>query len=358
MDVTNYTAGATPATVSFVIPTLNRGDLVIRAVHSALACETDEVRVQVVVLDSESDDGSWDALGSHFGSDPRVILHQNHRESGIVRSWIDGAQHATGQYVTFLWSDDWVFPNFAADLLPPLVTGAPSSRGIPLIRDVAESAPPALLSSPLSNTVSRAWAVAERYGALGWRTPAPPVSPACAIFRADVLDEWIDTIESVTAGNELRQELMWNRAFGPDAYLYLLALERPVTSIGHVAREVAQFSWHAESITVATSSWINKVGYWLTLRAVLERGRVQAGLRPRQLSAIYGSQIARGVTHLLRRVPYDVASKMNTRSARRWIAREVLALWRDAQTRLGLRLALAGTARGMADQAMRKLMRR
>ncbi|MEG8053608.1 glycosyltransferase [Sphingomonas aerolata] len=46
--------------VSFVVPTLNRGRYVVRAVDSCLAAATAAVDVEVVVLDSMSDDGSWD----------------------------------------------------------------------------------------------------------------------------------------------------------------------------------------------------------------------------------------------------------------------------------------------------------
>ena len=100
--------------VSFIVPTINRGRYVVRAVESCLAAYTAEagVDVEVIVLDSESDDGSWEALRSRFGSDSRVTLAQNRRGLGPTRSWLDGAKLARGDYMTFIWSDDYISPRF------------------------------------------------------------------------------------------------------------------------------------------------------------------------------------------------------------------------------------------------------
>ncbi|MEG8028204.1 glycosyltransferase [Sphingomonas aerolata] len=56
--------------ISFVVPTLNRGRYVVRAVDSCLAAATAAVDVEVVVLDSMSDDGSWDLLTERFAGIP------------------------------------------------------------------------------------------------------------------------------------------------------------------------------------------------------------------------------------------------------------------------------------------------
>jgi glycosyltransferase involved in cell wall biosynthesis len=48
--------------VSFVIPTLNRGKYVLRAVRSCLKNDDENVCVEVVVIDSSSNDGSFEEL--------------------------------------------------------------------------------------------------------------------------------------------------------------------------------------------------------------------------------------------------------------------------------------------------------
>ncbi len=106
--------------VSFIVPTLNRLDYVLRAVASCLVAGEAVVGIEteVVVLDSQSDDGSWELLQERFGSDPRVKLVQNKRGLGPTHSWIDGVDCATGDYMTFVWSDDYISPRFLMRLLP------------------------------------------------------------------------------------------------------------------------------------------------------------------------------------------------------------------------------------------------
>src|SRR5258706_2641560 len=111
--------------ISFVIPTLNRARYVSRAVRSCLhaAEATPSLDVEVIVLDSQSDDGSWEQLQRTFGRDQRVRLAQNVRGLGPTRSWLDGARLVRGDLVTFIWSDDYVSPSFLAQLTPSLLSG-------------------------------------------------------------------------------------------------------------------------------------------------------------------------------------------------------------------------------------------
>ena len=73
--------------VSFVIPTLNRGKYVLRAVHSCLKNDDENVSIEVVVIDSSSNDGSFEDLQQEFSADNRVKLLQNPSGSGPIKSW-------------------------------------------------------------------------------------------------------------------------------------------------------------------------------------------------------------------------------------------------------------------------------
>ena len=68
--------------VSFVVPTLNRGKYVLRAVRSCLKNNDENVCIEVVVIDSSSNDGSFEELQREFSDDNRVKLLQNPRGSG------------------------------------------------------------------------------------------------------------------------------------------------------------------------------------------------------------------------------------------------------------------------------------
>ena len=74
--------------VSFVVPTLNRGKYVLRAVHSCLTNDDENVCIEVVVIDSSSNDGSFEELQQEFSADNRVKLLQNPSGSGPIKSWL------------------------------------------------------------------------------------------------------------------------------------------------------------------------------------------------------------------------------------------------------------------------------
>lgn len=93
-------------TVSVVIPTFNRKQLLQRAIDSALAQTLKDIEVIVV------DDGSTDGTAEAFSSfrDARVQYHVvPHRGACAARN--AGLRLAKGQYIAFLDSDDVWEPN-------------------------------------------------------------------------------------------------------------------------------------------------------------------------------------------------------------------------------------------------------
>ncbi|ELY44546.1 glycosyltransferase family 2 protein [Natronorubrum sulfidifaciens] len=88
--------------VSVIIPTYNRATTLPRAIDSALTQTVDDLEVVVV------DDGSTDETGSVLASydDPRVrpVVHATNQGANVARN--TGLEHAGGEYVAFLDSDD------------------------------------------------------------------------------------------------------------------------------------------------------------------------------------------------------------------------------------------------------------
>lgn len=88
--------------VSVVIPTYNRATTLSRAIDSALEQTVDDLEVVVV------DDGSTDETESVLASyeDPRVrpVIHATNQGANVARN--TGLEHARGEYVAFLDSDD------------------------------------------------------------------------------------------------------------------------------------------------------------------------------------------------------------------------------------------------------------
>lgn len=94
--------------ISVIIPTLNRGHLISRAIKSVY--ENTYKNVEVIVVDQDSSDNTSDVvrdLGLELLTEP--IL-------GAGRARKKGLSHARGERIVFLDSDDWLSP-FALGLL-------------------------------------------------------------------------------------------------------------------------------------------------------------------------------------------------------------------------------------------------
>ncbi len=89
---------------STIIPVYNRGELAAAAIESALAQECGDQ--EIIVVDDGSTDDTPKTL-ARYGDRVRVLRQEN-LGPGPARN--RGIQHAAGQYVTFLDSDDLWFP--------------------------------------------------------------------------------------------------------------------------------------------------------------------------------------------------------------------------------------------------------
>ncbi len=93
--------------VTVVLPTYQRRALVDRAIESVLAQEG--VRIELIVVDDGSTDGTAEHVRARWGSDARVVLVE--KENGGCSSARNvGIERARGRYVAFLDSDDTCLP--------------------------------------------------------------------------------------------------------------------------------------------------------------------------------------------------------------------------------------------------------
>lgn len=95
-----------PPTVSVVIPTYNRADLIGRAIRSVLAQTWTDW--ELVVVDDCSQDATADVVRSF--ADPRIRLIRHERNRGESGGRNTGIAEARGPYVAFLDSDDEWLP--------------------------------------------------------------------------------------------------------------------------------------------------------------------------------------------------------------------------------------------------------
>lgn len=102
--------------ISIIIPSFNRASLVTRAINSCL--DSGNLCVEVIVVDDGSTDETQNILNSQFGR--KNVSHQvkNHmvkwlaqNNQGACSARNLGLREATGKYVKFLDSDDYLLPS-------------------------------------------------------------------------------------------------------------------------------------------------------------------------------------------------------------------------------------------------------
>jgi glycosyltransferase involved in cell wall biosynthesis len=88
--------------VSVIIPTYNRLWCLPRAVDS---CRNSACKTEIIVVDDGSTDGTWDWLNSQ----PDIIAVRQDNQ-GQAYAINNGVSHATGKFIRFLDSDDFLCP--------------------------------------------------------------------------------------------------------------------------------------------------------------------------------------------------------------------------------------------------------
>lgn len=87
--------------VSIVIPSWNAKEHLRRCIESIFE-ETEEIRIEVIVVDNASDDGSPEMVEEAF---PHVILIKNDSNLGFGKACNLGMETATGKYIALVNSD-------------------------------------------------------------------------------------------------------------------------------------------------------------------------------------------------------------------------------------------------------------
>lgn len=326
--------------VSFIVPTLNRRAYVVRAVASCLTAgeAVAGVTTEVVVLDSQSDDGSWELLQENFGADARVKLVQNKRGLGPTHSWIDGVDCATGDYLTFVWSDDYVSPHFLSRLLPMMNDRTHLAIGVGVGRDADDDT--ALTRDDHQETFDASDFLAGYFPSFEGVTPSY-VSPVCALFSRESFDKWKVTAQGWGRATPLREQIIWRRAIGPDLMLFFTAALLS-EKVAFTREQVAQFSAHPGSISISVSKYLLRSGYWLARSwLVQDSGLTDAGSRQRLLRmAAETFVLGRGI---FKKFP-DNAIKLDIKQTRSLISEECGSIWASMRVHHSLRACLAAVA--------------
>ncbi len=102
----------TPPTVSFIMPTYNRGYRILDAIKSILAQQIADW--ELIIVDDGSTDNTKDIV-TGIGDSRIRYYHQNNKGPGAARN--TGLAYAKGTWVAYLDSDNELFPDYLKVML-------------------------------------------------------------------------------------------------------------------------------------------------------------------------------------------------------------------------------------------------
>jgi len=136
--------------ISIVLPTYNEAGNIEPLIERTLRALGDHPGgVEVVVVDDDSPDGTWQLVAQKAQADPRVRLIHRQNESGLTSAIRRGIREAQGQWVGWMDCDLSMPPEEWPRLADALANGADmavGSRYVPGGGDVAHSLAGRLLS--------------------------------------------------------------------------------------------------------------------------------------------------------------------------------------------------------------------
>lgn len=99
--------------VSVIIPVYNAEDY-LPACLDSLLCQT-LTEIEILLIDDGSTDGSGRICDACAAKDARIrVIHQENQ--GVSRARNQGIEHAAGEYILLVDSDDWAEPTLCEQL--------------------------------------------------------------------------------------------------------------------------------------------------------------------------------------------------------------------------------------------------
>lgn len=118
---TQYTfrkASAQAPEISVIIPVYNRARTIMTCLEQLSLSDYDVNKIQVIVVDDASSDGSYEVLHRYAAMFPHIITLQrgvNSKGASVPRN--DAMAVASGKWILFVDSDDYIMPNAISDAL-------------------------------------------------------------------------------------------------------------------------------------------------------------------------------------------------------------------------------------------------
>ena len=100
--------------ISIIIPVYNTADYLDTCMQSVVS--QTYINLEIIVIDDASTDSSSSILDHWTHKDPRIQVIHKQCHSGVSASRNIGLQHATGEFIAFVDSDDWLSPDTICSL--------------------------------------------------------------------------------------------------------------------------------------------------------------------------------------------------------------------------------------------------
>lgn len=95
--------------ISICIPTYNGSQYIEKCIESCLA--QSYRNIEVIVCDDCSSDSIVNVLNPYLKKECRISFYQNEKNLGLVGNWNKCMNYASGEYIKWLFQDDWMDVN-------------------------------------------------------------------------------------------------------------------------------------------------------------------------------------------------------------------------------------------------------
>ena len=103
--------------VSIIVPVYNSEKTILRCLDSIL--NQTYKNIEIIIVDDGSTDNSYNLIKSRLNNDHRIKLIKK-ENTGVSDSRNNGLEITTGEYVTFIDSDDWIELNLIEKMVEVL----------------------------------------------------------------------------------------------------------------------------------------------------------------------------------------------------------------------------------------------
>ncbi len=227
--------------VSILIPVYNRENLIEETVQSAL--NQTYKNIEIIIVDNQSTDKTWKILQRLASQDDRIKIFQNETNVGPVRNWKRCIDEASGEYGKILWSDDLIAPEFLAKTVPYL-----ENEDVGFVFTGTEIFVEGTDKKSLHYFIGESGIYeSEKYINGVLFDGAYPVSPGCALFRLEDLQQ--NLLEDIP--NKVNSDFAMH-AIGNDLLIFLLTAQQ-YKNFAFINEKLSFFRAHEDSISIQSN---------------------------------------------------------------------------------------------------------